>query len=79
MVSPEDHFFSSRLVSSSARVLDEATPAIVATIALLALGDISMSYGLGTTALAAIVVSGSCIHALYDISTTVIDPLPKRV
>jgi hypothetical protein len=47
----------------------------VASIALLALGGISVSYGVGAGAMAA--VSGLCIHALYDSSTTVIEPLPS--
>ena len=74
MVSPKDLLFASGIVSGSARVLNEATPAIVAAIALLTLGGISVSYGIGGGAMAA--VSGLCIHALYDISTTASDPLP---
>ena len=75
VVGPEDLFFASGIVSGGARVLDEATPAIVAAIALLALGGISVSYGVGAGAMAA--VSGSRIHALYDSSPTVIEPLPS--
>ncbi len=77
MVSPKDLLFASGIVSGSARVLNEATPAIVAAIALLTLGGISVSYGIGGGAMAA--VSGLCIHALYDISTTASDPLPNYV
>jgi len=76
MVSPKDLLFASGIVSGSARVLNEATPAIVAAIALLTLGGISVSYGIGGGAMAA--VSGLCIHALYDISTTASDPLPRK-
>ena len=47
MVSPKDLLFASGIVSGSARVLNEATPAIVAAIALLTLGGISVSYGIG--------------------------------
>jgi hypothetical protein len=75
VVGPKDLFFASGIVSGGVRVLDEATPAIVAAIALLALGGISVSYDVSGGAMAA--VSGSCIHALYDSSTTVVEPLPE--
>ena len=75
MVSPKDLLFASGIVSGSARVLNEATPAIATAVALLAPGGIAVSYGAGADAMAA--VSGLCIHALYDISTTAIDPLPE--
>jgi hypothetical protein len=41
VVGPKDLFFASGIVSGGAGVLDEATPAIVAAIALLVLGGIS--------------------------------------
>jgi hypothetical protein len=44
---------------------------------LLAPGGISVSYGVGAGAMAA--VSSLRIHAFYDTSTTVIDPLPDIV
>ena len=74
MVGPKDLLFAGWIVSGAARVLNEATPAIAAAVALFFLGSIAVSYSVRAGAMAA--VSGLCIHALYDISTTAIDPLP---
>ncbi len=68
MVGSKDLFFASRIVSGTARILDEATSAIPTAPALLALGGISVSYGVGAGAMAA-VVSSLCIHDLHDSST----------
>ena len=63
MVGPEDLFLAGGIVSGTGGVLDEAASAIVAAIALLALGSIPVSYGVGAAAMTA--VSSLCIHALY--------------
>ena len=74
MVGPKDLFFAGGIVSGTGRVLNEATPAIATAVALLAPGGISVSYGAGAGAMAA--VSSLRIHTFYDTSTTAIDPLP---
>lgn len=74
MVGPKDLFFAGGIVSGTGGVLNEATPAIATAVALLAPGGISVSYGVGAGAMAA--VSSLRIHAFYDTSTTLIDPLP---
>jgi hypothetical protein len=64
VVGPKDLFFAGGIVSGTGGVLDEATPAIATAVALLAFGGISVSYGVGAGAMAA--VSSLCIHAFYD-------------
>ena len=56
-------------------IVNEGTPAIVAAVALLALGGVSVSYGVGASAMA----TGSSlrIHVFYNTSTTFIGPLPR--
>ena len=53
MVGPEDLFFAGGIVSDASGVLNEAAPAIAAAVALLALGGVSVSYGVGAGAMAA--------------------------
>lgn len=76
VVGPEELLFASRVVSGAGGLLDEATSAIAAAVALLALGGIAVSYGAGAMAA---VVGGLCIHALYGSSTTALESLPKVV
>ena len=75
MVGPKDLFLAGGIVSGTGGVLYKATSAVVAAMALLALGGVSVSYGVGAGAMAA--VGSLCIHTFYDTSTTVIDPLPE--
>jgi hypothetical protein len=54
VVGPKDLFFAGGIVSGTGGVLNEATPAIATAVALLALGGISVSYGVGGDAMAAV-------------------------
>jgi hypothetical protein len=74
VIGPKDLFFAGGIISGTGGVLNEATTAIATAVALLAPGGISVSYGAGAGAMAA--VSSLRIHTFYDTSTTAIDPLP---
>ena len=79
MVGAQDLFLALRIIGGAARVFYKGTIASAATITLLAFSGISVSDGIGATAVAAIGNLGYFVfyHGPQGTLTTSIEPLPK--